>query len=394
MIRSDESGPIDVQALIARYSAAEHVARADAYFGGMTGDAKVLRKPFFGIRETQANLYGAAAALQLLRLFLGARVLDFGAGTGWFSRMLAFMECQPIAVDVSAKALELGRVAFERDPLAAGLAIDWRVYDGMTLPLAAESVDRIICYDSFHHVADQAAVLREFGRVLVPGGRVVFHEPGPEHSKSPISQFEMRQHGVIENDIVVERIGAMAEASGFTGLELALTAPRVPVVSLADYQRIVGGDATLRDASAQFKGLRNAAESLRIFAMTKGDAITDSRAGTGLAGEVAVQLMQINGAVIRGRARVVNTGAAVWRASTDEPGGVWLGIKEPDNKVEIDAGRIFLSAVPIEPGQVVEVDFTIPVPLTRPARLAFDLVAEWVVWFETLGAVPLVFVID
>jgi SAM-dependent methyltransferase len=394
MIRSDESGLIDVQALIAQYSAAEHVARADAYFGGMTGDAKVLRKPFFGIRETQANLYGAAAVLQLLRLFLGARVLDFGAGTGWFSRMLAFMECKPIAVDVSAKALALGQAAFERDPLAAGLAVDWRAYDGVTLPLADDSVDRIVCYDSFHHVADQAAVLREFYRVLVPGGRVAFHEPGPEHSKSPISQFEMRQHGVIENDIVVERIGALAEAIGFTGLELALTAPRVPVVSLADYHRIIGGDATLRDASAQFKGLRDAAEGLRVFAMTKGDAITDSRAGIGLAGAVTVQLTQIDGAVIRGRARVVNTGAAVWCASTDDPGGVWLGVKEPDNKAEIDAGRIFLSATPIEPGQAVEVDFTIPMPKSRPARLAFDLVAEWVVWFETLGAVPVIFVVD
>ena len=370
------------------------MARADAYFGGMTGDAKLLRKPFFGIRDTQANLYGAAAVLQLSRLFLGARVLDFGAGTGWFSRMLAFMECKPIAVDVSAKALELGRVAFERDPVAAGLSVDWRVYDGLTLPLADDSVDRIVCYDSFHHVADQAAVLREFHRVLVPGGRVAFHEPGPDHSKSPISQFEMRQHGVIENDIVVEQIWAMAEAIGFSGLEMALIAPYARVVTLTDYNRIIGGDATLKDVSAQVQGLTDAAASLRVFAMTKGAAITDSRAGTGLAGEVTVQLTQINGSVIRGRARVVNTGPAVWCASTDDPGGVWLGVKEPDNKEEIDAGRIFLSDTAILPGQVVEVDFTIPMPKLRPARLAFDLVAEWVVWFETLGAVPLVFVVD
>jgi SAM-dependent methyltransferase len=379
--------------LIARYSGAEHAARADAYFGAMTDDAKLLRKPFFGIRETQANLHGTAEVLHLLRLFLGARVLDFGAGTGWFSRMLAQMECCPIAVDVSAKALDLGRRACERDPLMAGLPVDWRPYDGTTLPLEDGSVDRIVCYDSFHHVADQAATLREFHRVLVPGGRAVFHEPGPQHSKSPMSQQEMRQHEVIENDIVVEDIATLAEAIGFTGLEVALNAPRSPVLPLAEYNRIISGGATLKDVASLLQGLIDSSSSLRIFAMTKGAAITDSRAGTGLAGEVTVQLTQTDGDTIRGRARVVNTGAAVWRPSVAEAGGVWLGVQEPDNKIQIDAGRIWLSDEPVMPGQVVEVDFTHPAPATRPTRLSFDLVAESVVWFQTLGGVPVSFLI-
>ncbi len=359
----------------------------------MTDDAKLLRKPFFGIRETQANLHGTAEVLHLLRLFLGARVLDFGAGTGWFSRMLAQMECCPIAVDVSAKALDLGRRACERDPLMAGLPVDWRPYDGTTLPLEDGSVDRIVCYDSFHHVADQAATLREFHRVLVPGGRAVFHEPGPQHSKSPMSQQEMRQHEVIENDIVVEDIATLAEAIGFTGLEVALNAPRSPVLPLAEYNRIISGGATLKDVASLLQGLIDSSSSLRIFAMTKGAAITDSRAGTGLAGEVTVQLTQTDGDTIRGRARVVNTGAAVWRPSVAEAGGVWLGVQEPDNKIQIDAGRIWLSDEPVMPGQVVEVDFTHPAPATRPTRLSFDLVAESVVWFQTLGGVPVSFLI-
>jgi SAM-dependent methyltransferase len=390
----DPEGLIDVKALIARYSGAEHAARANAYFGGMTDDAKVLRKPFFGLRETQANLHGIAEVLNLLRLFLGARVLDFGAGTGWFSRMLALLECKPIAVDVSAIALDLGRRACERDPLLTGLPIEWRSYDGVTLPLGDESVDRIVCYDSFHHVADQAAVLREFHRVLVPGGRAAFHEPGPQHSKSPVSQYEMRQHQVIENDIVIEDIWALAEPMGFTALELALNAPRSPVVDLAAFNRIIGGGATLKDMASLLQGLTEAAASLRIFAMTKGAPIEDSRAGTGLAGEVAVQLTQTAGDTLHGRARVTNTGIAVWRPSIDEVGGVWLGVREPDSKVRVDVGRIWLSGAPVMPGQAVEVDFAIPAPESRPVRVSFDLVAEFVVWFEELGAAPVSFLIE
>jgi SAM-dependent methyltransferase len=394
MIPPDAPGLIDVKDLIARYSSAEHAARADAYFAGMADDDKVLRKPFFGIRETQANLYGAATVLQLLQLFLGARVLDFGSGPGWFSRMLALMECRPIAVDVSPLALQLGRRAVERDPLMAGLSIDWRPYDGATLPLDDESVDRIVCFDAFHHVADQAATLREFHRVLIPGGRMAFHEPGPEHSKSPISQFEMRQHEVIENDIDVAQIWALAQGMGFTGLELALSTPRAMILPWDQYNRVISGDATLKDMAAVLQGPAEAASSLRIFAMTKGEAIHDSRAGRGLAGAVTVQLTETTGTLIRGHARVVNTGSAVWRPSTDEPGGVWLGVKEPDNKTEVDAGRIFLSDTPVAPGEAVEMDFTLPMPSRRPARLSFDLVAEWVIWFETLGAKPVSFVIE
>jgi SAM-dependent methyltransferase len=385
---------IDVKDLIARYSSAEHAARADAYFAGMTDDDKILRKPFFGIRETQANLHGTATILQLLRPFQGARVLDFGAGTGWFSRMLAMLECKPIAVDVSKFALELGQRAFERDPIAAGLSVDWRVFDGITLPIDDESVDRIVCFDSFHHVADQAATLREFHRVLVPGGRIAFHEPGPNHSKSPVSQFEMRQHEVIENDIVIEDIWALAEGIGFTALELALGGPRSTTMPLDHYNRVTRGDATLKDMAALLQNLTDAAASLRMFAITKGEDINDSRTGIGLAGTIAVQLTQITSETIRGHVRAVNTGQTAWRPSVGAPGGVWLGVKEPDNKVEIDCGRIWLSDTPILPGEAVEVDFTLPAPPTRPTRLTFDLVAELVTWFEMQGTTPVSFLIE
>ncbi len=386
---------IDVKALIASLSNADHAARADAYFANIPDPPKLLRKPFHGIVETRANLHGAGEILQLLRLFRGAKVLDFGAGTGWFSRMLACIECEPVAVDVSARALEMGRLAFEQDPLMAGLTIDWRHYDGLTLPLDDESVDRIVCYDSFHHVADQAATLREFHRVLVPGGRIAFHEPGPHHSKIPVSQYEMRHHGVIENDIVVEDIWAQAQALAFTNLELALTAPRVAVATLEQYTRVIRGEANLHDLAAILRGIEEAANSLRIFAMAKGEDVRDSRTTDGLAGTLAVEVTRNDGKTLRGRIRVANTGTTLWRPSRNETGGVRIGVKlleaAPD---EGDYGRVFLSATPVLPGQLLDVEFTLPVPRIRPATLCFDLVAEFVTWFETLGTKPAIIRFD
>ena len=44
-------------------------------------------------------------------------------------------------------------------------------------------------------------------RVLRDDGIAVFVEPGPDHSKGPNSQEEMRRYQVIENDIGSRNIG-------------------------------------------------------------------------------------------------------------------------------------------------------------------------------------------
>ncbi len=387
----DAGGLIDVRDLIARYSNAEHIARADAYFAGLADDDKLLRKPFFGIADTQANMHGVAETLQRLRLFPGARVLDFGAGTGWFSRMLAFLECRAIAVDVSAKALGLGQRAFARDPLAANLSVDWRTFDGTTLPLDDGSVDRIVCYDSFHHVADQAQTLREFYRVLAEGGRAVFHEPGPHHSRGAQSQYEMRHHGVIENDIVLDDIWALARTTGFSDIEVALTTPQTPSVPLDRYDRIVAGQPTAEDTDALLAAVVAGAANLRIFSMGKGEDRLDSRHKAGLAGSFDVTLVETGaetGTCVRGRARVTNTGSTPWLPSIAAVGGVWLGVQWPNLAPGAHFGRIWLSDDPIPPGRTVEVDFSLEDLPPRPTQLTFDLVAEEVTWFEPIGSKP------
>jgi len=375
---------IDVRDLIARYSNAEHIARANAYFASMPEDALLLRKPFFGMMETQRNMLGVSEVLQRLKLFPGARVLDFGAGTGWLSKVFAYLDCKAIAVDVSESALGLGRRAFERDPLAAGLSIDWRAFDGERLPAEDESVDRIVCYDSFHHVADQAAMLREFYRVLTPGGRIAFHEPGPTHSQTPVAQYEMRHHDVIENDIVIEDIWRTAQELGFTGLELALSALTTVALPLDRYTRAISGKPSSDDLAAMMQTIIDTGAGLRIFSMTKGEEVTDSRSVAGTAGRFEITQTQRRGDVLYGRVRAINTGTTRWRGSVTEPGGVWLGAKLGG----VDYGRAWLSAAGVAPGDMVEVDFTFPAPTESPAELVFDLVAENMMWFEATGTVP------
>src|SRR5712664_1077271 len=192
---------------------AELLARADAFnraaevywkdvLAEPSARRHVLNKPFGNVTDAPGMIYRLGLLLSELRLGLGQTVLDFGAGSGWLSSCLNRLGCQTIAVDVSPTALELGRELFRLDPRhRPELEPRFLPYDGHRLPLPDASVDRIACFDAFHHVPNQDEVLGEFERVLRPGGRAVLAEPGEGHSHSELSAFETDRCGVLENEL-------------------------------------------------------------------------------------------------------------------------------------------------------------------------------------------------
>ncbi|MFZ5496165.1 MAG: class I SAM-dependent methyltransferase [Verrucomicrobiota bacterium] len=108
----------------------------------------------------------------LARLLPGgpARVLDAGCGTGGFIR--ALRASQP-AWTVTGVDLEPQAVALARERTGAEI-----VEGAITaLPFADAAFDAVSTGDVLYHVEDTAAALREFARVLRPGGAVVVNEP-------------------------------------------------------------------------------------------------------------------------------------------------------------------------------------------------------------------------
>ena len=80
---------IDVKDLLSKYSLEQLNRTADEYFSTQSDNPYFLNKPFASIDETPILLSHLAAALTMLEAFHSCRVLDFGAGAGWTSRMLA-----------------------------------------------------------------------------------------------------------------------------------------------------------------------------------------------------------------------------------------------------------------------------------------------------------------
>ncbi|HEY6560600.1 MAG TPA: methyltransferase domain-containing protein [Polyangiaceae bacterium] len=108
--------------------------------------------------------------LELLAIQPGARVVDLGAGTGYFVSVLSRAVGESgrvLAVDTERKMIEhlMKRSAEKR----------WRNVEARLVPaddpkLEADSWDRILIVNTWHHIDDRAAYTRKLARGLKPDG--------------------------------------------------------------------------------------------------------------------------------------------------------------------------------------------------------------------------------
>ena len=206
--------------------AAEYNAAAERYFADHAEPWLLLTKPFSDPTLLARCLIDAGALIVGARLRPGDIVVEIGAGSCWLSHLLNRYGCRTISVDVSPTVLGLGRQRFERDPWTNwSLEPRFLSYDGHRLPLDDGSCDRIVLYDAFHHIPNQRELLAEMHRILVPDGVVAMSEPGQGHASSPTSVAETLHWEVLENELVVEDLAALAEAVGFREVNVLAEGP-------------------------------------------------------------------------------------------------------------------------------------------------------------------------
>ena len=111
---------------------------------------------------------GVAEAL--LRLMPPMTIADLGAGEGAFALLLAQRARKVIAVDNSAKMIEVGREQAHKNGVKN---IEFRLGDMEETPIKAGSVDLVFFSQSLHHALHPERAAAEAWRVLAPGGRVV-----------------------------------------------------------------------------------------------------------------------------------------------------------------------------------------------------------------------------
>jgi len=116
--------------------------------------------------------------LREAKLRPGERIVDLGAGTGLLAleaRRRVKGSGYVVAIDISGDALSECRRQAEPAENVALLACV--VGDAVHLPLASQSVDVVVTRSALIYPLDKQAAVREFYRVLKPGGRASIFEP-------------------------------------------------------------------------------------------------------------------------------------------------------------------------------------------------------------------------
>jgi SAM-dependent methyltransferase len=139
-------------------------------------------------RQTPNNVYNALyerpAMLSLLPELAGARVLDAGCGPGIYAELFLQRGAAVTCIDASP---EMVRLASQR----IGDRAEVRQHD-VHAPLewlASASFDLVFSALVLHYVRDWTPVLREFARVLAPGGALVFS------TGHPLAELELSPSG-------------------------------------------------------------------------------------------------------------------------------------------------------------------------------------------------------
>jgi len=125
----------------------------------------------FHIRGREATIELAARA----SLRRGLRVLDVGCGLGGSARYLAAQHgCEVVGIDLTREYVDTASalaamVGLER-------MVEFRQASALELPFEGDSFDVVWTEHVQMNIADKQAFYAEIGRVLVPRGRLLFHD--------------------------------------------------------------------------------------------------------------------------------------------------------------------------------------------------------------------------
>ncbi len=138
--------------------------------------------------------------------------LDYGAGTGNLTKHFLEIGFDKVhAVDISPKSLNVVKERFSTNK-----ALSTQLSDGETLKdFPDESVEFIGTYSVLHHVPDYLAIIKEFQRVLKPGGLIyIDHEVEPDYWSPSNEYLEYLQElrSATPNSSIVKKISKIFSA--------------------------------------------------------------------------------------------------------------------------------------------------------------------------------------
>jgi glycosyltransferase involved in cell wall biosynthesis len=146
----------------------------------------------------------------LMRPFVGRRVLEVGAGTGLLTRFLARRE-RVLATELDPEYVALLRRTFADEPNVEIRPLDLARLGDDGIPRHA--FDTVVCSNVLEHIEDDGEALAAMREVLEPGGRVVLIVPALQVLYGSIDRaiHHYRRYSRAELAGKLERAGLVVE---------------------------------------------------------------------------------------------------------------------------------------------------------------------------------------
>jgi demethylmenaquinone methyltransferase/2-methoxy-6-polyprenyl-1,4-benzoquinol methylase len=184
-------------------------------------------------------------AIGLLDLSPDDRVLDVGCGTGFATEGLLEEVDEVHGLDQSAHQLEKAYAKFGKRG-----RVRFHLGDAERLPFEDDSFDVVWSSGSIEYWPDPVATLREFRRVVKPGGQVLV--VGPNEPSEPVRK---RLANAMMLFYTEERAQEMFEEAGFVDVRHRLMGPEYqPTIAITTVARAPREDATAAGETASEAG--------------------------------------------------------------------------------------------------------------------------------------------
>lgn len=193
------------------------------------------------------------------------RLLEVACGSGGVAAHIAETTgAEVVGVDINGHAID----AAQNRAVPPGARVEFRLADAdRPLPLPDASFDFIFCNDAILHLRDRLAVLRDWKRVLRPGGRCLYTDPvvvtgfvSKEElaSRSSIGFFLFSARGV--NEAVLAEAGLSVVKSADVTDNLELTSSRWRNARQAHRAALIE-----LEGEAEFEGLQRFLQTVHVL---------------------------------------------------------------------------------------------------------------------------------